>query len=106
MTDILNREEAVLLVVDVQAKLVPAIHKELYPRSLKNMQIVIEAAGLNGKAIRGRSFAEAKPIIGDQFWTPVTWKEHDDLGVKKGEPVMLRVRMSGVPSWARREPSR
>ena len=48
MTDILNREEAVLLVVDVQAKLVPAIHKELYPRSLKNMQIVIEAAAALG----------------------------------------------------------
>jgi hypothetical protein len=45
MTDCLNREEAVLLVVDVQAKLVPAIHKDLYPRSLKNMHIAIEAAG-------------------------------------------------------------
>ena len=44
MTDFLNREEAVLVVVDVQEKLVPAIHKDLYPRSLKNMQIAIEAA--------------------------------------------------------------
>jgi len=51
MTDILNREEAVLLVVDVQGKLVPAIHKDLYTRSLKNMQIAIEAAGTLGLPI-------------------------------------------------------
>ena len=48
MTDFLNREEAVLLVVDVQGKLVPAIHKELYPRALRNMQIAIEAAATLG----------------------------------------------------------
>jgi nicotinamidase-related amidase len=51
MTDSLNREEAVLLVVDVQEKLVPAIDKDLYPRSLKNMQIAIEAAGTLGLPI-------------------------------------------------------
>lgn len=44
MRDFLNREEAVLVVVDVQEKLVPAIHQDLYPRSLKNIQIAIEAA--------------------------------------------------------------
>jgi len=48
MTDFLNREEAVLLVVDVQERLVPAIHKDLYPRALRNMQIAIEAAGTLG----------------------------------------------------------
>ncbi len=48
MTDFLNREEALLLVVDIQEKLVPAIHKELYPRSLRNMRIAIEAAGTLG----------------------------------------------------------
>lgn len=51
MTDFLNREEAVLVVVDVQERLVPAIHKDLYPRSLKNMQIAIEAAGTLGLPI-------------------------------------------------------
>jgi nicotinamidase-related amidase len=51
MTDFLNREEAVLVVVDVQERLVPAIHKDLYSRSLKNMQIAIEAAGTLGLPI-------------------------------------------------------
>jgi len=48
---VLNREDAVLVVVDVQERLVPAIHKELYERSLKNFKIVIEAAGTLGLPI-------------------------------------------------------
>lgn len=46
MTTSLTREEALLLVVDVQERLVPAIHRELYPRALQNMRIAIEAAGI------------------------------------------------------------
>ena len=48
MPDFLDREHALLLVVDVQERLVPAIHKELYPVALKNMKIMIEAAGTLG----------------------------------------------------------
>jgi nicotinamidase-related amidase len=48
MTDFLNRENTLLLVVDVQERLVPAIHKDLYPSSLKNMQIAVEAAATLG----------------------------------------------------------
>ncbi len=48
MSRVLNREDAVLAVVDVQERLVPAIDKELYFRSLKNFKIAIEAAGTLG----------------------------------------------------------
>jgi nicotinamidase-related amidase len=48
---VLNRENAVLVVVDVQERLVPAIDKELYSRSLKNFKIAIEAAGTLGLPI-------------------------------------------------------
>jgi len=48
---VLNREDAVLIVVDVQERLVPAIDKELYARSLKNFKITIEAAGTLGLPI-------------------------------------------------------
>ena len=51
MADFLNRDEALLLVVDVQARLVPAIHKELYPRALRNTLIMIEAADTLGLPI-------------------------------------------------------
>ena len=48
---VLNRDDAVLVVVDVQERLVPAIDKELYARSLKNFKIAIEAAGTLGLPI-------------------------------------------------------
>jgi len=48
---VLNREDAVLILVDIQARLVPAIDKELYARSLKNFKIAIEAAGTLGLPI-------------------------------------------------------
>ena len=48
---VLNKEDAVLVVVDVQERLVPAIDKELYARSLKNFKITIEAAGTLGLPI-------------------------------------------------------
>jgi len=51
MKRVLNREDAVLVVVDVQERLVPAIHKELYERSLKNFKIVLETAGTLGVPI-------------------------------------------------------
>lgn len=51
MVDFLNRDDALLLVVDIQERLVPAIHKDLYPGALKNMQIMIEAAGTLGLPI-------------------------------------------------------
>lgn len=51
MKRVLNREDAVLVVVDVQERLVPAIDRELYERSLKNFKIVLEAAGTLGLPI-------------------------------------------------------
>jgi hypothetical protein len=55
--------------------------------------ILIEAADIDGKPIPGRTFADAVPIIGDQFWTEVKWKGHDDIGVKPGKPIEFRFRM-------------
>ena len=48
---VLNREDAVLVVVDVQERLVPAIDKELYARSLRNFKVAIETAGTLGLPI-------------------------------------------------------
>lgn len=51
MNRVLDREAAVLVVVDVQERLVPAIDKDLYTRSLGNLKVVIEAAGTMGLPI-------------------------------------------------------
>ncbi len=78
------------------AVLAPASRLRINAVTRRAGRILIEAADLAGKPIPGRSFEEATPIIGDQFWTPVTWKNHDDLGVAQGQPVELRVRMNGA----------
>ena len=62
--------------------------------------ILIEACDFNGKPLVGRSFGDAVPIVGDQYRSLVTWKGHDTLGVKKGEPLVLRVRMDKARIYA------
>ena len=47
--------------------------------------ILVEAAGLDGKPIPGRTFADAVPIVGDQHRTLVTWKNADTHGVDAGK---------------------
>ncbi len=51
MSRVLNREEAVLVVIDVQERLVPSIDEELRGRLRKNVAIVIETAGTLGLPI-------------------------------------------------------
>jgi nicotinamidase-related amidase len=51
MVDFLNREDAVLVVIDIQERLVGAIDPELYRAALKNTQILIESAGVLGVPI-------------------------------------------------------
>ena len=55
--------------------------------------ILIEAAGFDGTPLPGRSFADATPLEGDCFWEPVAWKSTNEIGVRAGEPVVLRFRM-------------
>ncbi|WP_428938822.1 hypothetical protein [Fontivita pretiosa] len=55
--------------------------------------IRVEAADLHGRPIPGRTLADSIPIIGDQPASQVRWKSADDLGVKPGEPIVLRFQM-------------
>lgn len=55
--------------------------------------LLVEVAGMDGAALPDRSFAEADPIVGDQYRKPLTWKGQADLAPKAGTPVMLRFRM-------------
>ncbi len=56
-------------------------------------EIRLEVADFYGNTIPGRSFAESIPIVGDQFRTPVRWDGAADLGIKPGEPIVLRFLM-------------
>lgn len=58
--------------------------------------VCAEVCDLNGRAIPGRGFGESVPLFGDCHRAPVVWKEHGDLGIPAGQPVVLRFRMSGA----------
>ena len=53
----------------------------------------VEVADLEGHPIPGREFENAVPLIGDIHRAPVRWKNHHDLGVDPGQPVILRFRI-------------
>jgi hypothetical protein len=55
--------------------------------------ILIEVVGHDGKPLPGRSFAEARPVSGDQHWTPVVWNGQEDLGFAPASAIILRFRM-------------
>ncbi len=59
--------------------------------------ILVEVGGGPGRfrlgGAPGRSFDDCDPIVGDRFWTTVTWKGGDDLGLQEGQPITLRFKM-------------
>ena len=55
--------------------------------------LLVEAAGIDRKPLPGRSFAEADPIIGDRYRTPVTWNGQDYLNYQADAGIILRFRM-------------
>ena len=40
-------------------------------------------------APEGRTLADAKPVIGDQFRSVLTWGDRSDIGAAEGKPVIL-----------------
>ncbi len=56
-------------------------------------RLEVEVAGMNGDPLPGRAFADAKPLFGDLFWTPVAWKGQEDLGFAEGSSIRLRFKL-------------
>lgn len=50
-TDLVSRKDAILLIVDIQERLVPAIHPDLGARAIRNATVLIEAAAILGLPI-------------------------------------------------------
>ncbi|MEK7446417.1 MAG: isochorismatase family protein, partial [candidate division NC10 bacterium] len=50
-TGLVSRTDAILLIVDIQEKLVPAIHPALGARAIKNATVLVEAAAILGVPI-------------------------------------------------------
>jgi hypothetical protein len=51
---------------------------------------------MKGRPIKGHTFEDAKPIIGNQHWTKISWMDSDDLGSSEYQSIMLRFRMKMV----------
>ena len=62
--------------------------------------IRIEVATIQRQVPPGRSFADCKPIIGDQFKSLVTWTGGDDLGIQSGEAIVLRFKLDQAKIFA------
>lgn len=62
--------------------------------------IRVEACTLQREPLAGRTMADCRPIIGDQFRTPVTWRGGDDLGIRAGEAVVLRFELDQARIFA------
>jgi len=56
-------------------------------------RLLVEVAAMNGEALPGHAFVDAKPLFGDLFWTPVVWNGQDDLGFPEGDPIRLRFKL-------------
>jgi hypothetical protein len=65
-------------------------------RKLKINAVTKRAGGIRVEVagIDGRSFADCTPIVGDHFWTTVTWGDQADLGFKAGDPITLRFELN------------
>ncbi len=55
--------------------------------------IRVEVAGMDGKPLAGRSFAESKRVTGDHHWTTLDWGGSDDLGYEANTAILLRFRL-------------
>jgi hypothetical protein len=55
--------------------------------------IKVEIVNMRGKPIKEHTFEDAKPIVGNHYWTKVGWMNSGDLGSPAYQPIMLRFRM-------------
>ena len=65
-------------------------------RKLRLNAVTKRAGGIRVEVVgsAGRSLAQCKPIIGDQYKAPVSWNGQDDLGHKEGAAVVLKFQMN------------
>jgi hypothetical protein len=62
--------------------------------------IMVEVCDFNGQPVAGRTLADARPVIGDQFRTALRWGDHTDIGVAREEPIILHFVMDRAKIYA------
>jgi hypothetical protein len=76
------------------AILLPGKKLKINALTQRTGHIKVELVEFDGKPIEGYSFAESDPIIGDQYWTELTWNGQAELPVEPGTPIWFRFKLS------------
>jgi len=76
------------------AFLLPGKKLKINALTQRSGHIKVELVEFDGKPIEGYSFAESDPIIGDQYWTELTWNGRAEFPVEPGTPIWLRFKLS------------
>ena len=71
----------------------PGKHAYINAVTKRTGNIMVEALDMNYNVMAGRSFEECVSIVGDCFNQPITWKQHDHLGIKRDEAVILKFKL-------------
>lgn len=78
----------------------PARRLKVNATTRRGGSIRIEVASIQRQVLPGRSFADCRPIIGDQCQSPVTWTGGEDLGIPPGDAIVLRFKLDQAKIFA------
>jgi hypothetical protein len=76
------------------AILLPGKKLKINALTQRTGHIKVELVEFDGKPIEGFTFEESDAIIGDQFWTEVTWNGEAELPVDPGTPIWFRFKLN------------
>ena len=79
--------------INARTKKAGSVEVELWASKSEEMR---EFLGVPIKAIPGYTFDECIPFRGDELWTPLQWKDKENLSQLKGQKVHLRFRLAGA----------
>ncbi len=68
----------------------PGDHLSINALTRRGGFVRVEVIGPDGNPVKGREMENSCPLVGDCFWTPVRWKDSENLGQVKGTEISLR----------------
>ncbi|NUN97291.1 MAG: hypothetical protein HUU16_14080 [Candidatus Omnitrophica bacterium] len=76
------------------------LHLNVNTKRAGKVLVAAQTGRHRGPILEGRSFEDCVPIVGDHVRVPVRWKDHEDLGLAPGEPVILLFKMERAELFA------
>jgi hypothetical protein len=76
------------------AFLLPGKKLKINALTQRTGHIKVELVEFDGKPIEGYTFSDSDPIIGDKYWTEITWNGKAEFPVEPGTPIWFRFKLS------------